>query len=224
MKIVVLHGQSHKGSAWHITRLLLDELGEKTDSVAEFETNDIKPCIGCFSCMARDEALCPHRAVVGPIIEAIEQADIVIAGSPNYCMGMSGQMKILFDHMAYRWMSHRPHAAMKRKIGIAVSTTAGIGAKKAAKDIARQMFWWGMAKTYRIGFAVAAMAWAEVKDEKRHKISSQIKKYARQIKKSLGKTKPGIKSRFIFSIMKAQQKGNVWNPVDRKHWEDNGWI
>jgi len=224
MKIVVLHGQSHKGSTWQLTRMLLDELSGETDTVDEFQTNDLKPCLGCFTCIVKDEALCPHRAVTGPIIEAIEQADIIVAESPNYCMGMSGQMKIFFDHMAYRWMSHRPYAPMKQKIGIAVSTTAGLGAKKAAKDIARQMFWWGMAKTYRLAYAVAAMGWAEVRNEKKDKITSQIKKSARQIKRSVGSAKPGIKSKFIFSIMKAQQKGKPWNPADRKYWEDNGWI
>jgi len=225
MKIVVLHGQNHKGSTWNITKLLLDELREPADSVLEFQANDMKPCIGCFSCILKDEALCPHRSIVGPIMEAIEQADLFIAESPNYCMGMSGQMKTFFDHMAYRWMSHRPHPALQSKIGVAISTTAGIGAGTATKDIARQMFWWGIAKTYRLPFAVAAMNWGEVKDTKKAKIMSRVRKTAKRIKKKAGKAKPGFKSRFIFAMMRAQQKGSMsWNSIDRKHWEENGWI
>lgn len=224
MKIVVLHGQAHKGSTWNITQLLLDELVEKTDTVLEFHTNEVKPCIGCFNCITKDEALCPHRSIVGSIIEAIEQADIIIAESPNYCMGMSGQMKMFFDHMAYRWMSHRPHALMKRKIGVAISTTAGLGAAKVTKSIAEQMFWWGVAKIYRLSFTVSALSWADVKSERKKKITKYIKRTAKQIKESVNTVKPGIKSRFIFNMMKAQQKGMYWNPADRKYWEENGWV
>ena len=224
MKVVVLNGQNHKGNTWNVTQLLVDELSNKSETVVEFQTNEIPPCIGCFYCFLKSEALCPHRLVVGPIIEAIEQAGIIIAESPNYCMGMSGQLKVLFDHMAYRWMSHRPHPSMKQKIGVAISTTAGMGAGKAAKDIARQMFWWGIAKTYRLAFAVASMSWAEVNENKRMKIEKQVKGIARRISKAYDKTKPGIKSRLIFNMMKSQQKGMSWNPTDRKHWESNGWI
>ena len=91
--------------------------------------------MGCFSCVIKDEELCPQRSVVDPIIMAIEQSDIIITESPNYCMEMSGQLKTFFDHMAYRWISHRPHPSMKNKIGVAISTTAGVGAKGTAKKI-----------------------------------------------------------------------------------------
>ena len=225
MKIVVLHGQSHKGSTWHVARLLLDELSNKTDALTEFQTNGINPCIGCFSCIVKDDSLCPHRASVGEIIEAIEQADVVIAESPNYCMGMSGQLKMLFDHMGYRWMSHRPHHSMSRKIGIAIFTASGMGAGRVTKDISRQMFWWGVAKTYRLPFTVAAMNWDEVKEERKIKLQIKAKKLAVRIIKRLPKIKPGIQSRFMFGIMRSMQKGKMsWNPVDRKYWEDNGWI
>jgi len=49
-------------------------------------------------------------------------------------MEMSGQLKTFFDHMAYRWISHRPHPSMKNKIGVAISTTAGAGAKGPQKN------------------------------------------------------------------------------------------
>lgn len=224
MKIVVLHGQNHKGSTWHITQLLLDELKEKKDNVSEFQINGIEPCVGCFTCITKDEALCPHRSLTGPIVKAIEEADVVIVDSPNYCMGMTGQLKTFFDHLGYRWMSHRPHSSMKSKIGVAISTTAGMGAVGVTKDIKKQLFWWGIPKIYRLPFTVSAASWSEVKEEKRKKITHTIEKTAQKIKKSVGKVKPGIKSKFIFSMMRGQQKGMAWNPVDKKHWEENGWL
>jgi len=224
MRIVVIHGQSHKGSTYNIAKLFTDRLAGSADEVLEFQTNDISSCIGCFNCILRSEEMCPHRNMVQPIIEAIEGADVVIAESPNYCMGMSGQLKIFFDHMAYRWMSHRPHPSMKNKIGIAISTTAGMGATGTTKSIKQHMFWWGIAKIYRVSEVVAAMKWNEVKPEKKEKIFIKVDKISTKILKNIGKVKPTFKSKFMFGIMRMQQKGKAWNPIDQKYWKDNGWI
>jgi len=51
MHIVVLHGQSHKGSTWHAAQQLLDALMGPGDTAAQFHTNDISPCLGCFTCI-----------------------------------------------------------------------------------------------------------------------------------------------------------------------------
>ncbi len=229
MKIVVIHGQTHKGSTYHITKLLLDNLvnrfkDDEDMEIVELYVNQIKPCVGCFTCILKDETLCPHREQIETDIEVIEAADIVIGESPNYCMGMTGQLKTFFDHMAYRWMSHRPHPSMVKKIGVAISTTAGVGAGAVTKSIKQQLFWWGIPRIYRISECVAAMSWNDVKPEKKQKIEARVNKIARQIQKKFGKVKPGMKYRFLFRLMKMQQKNNTWNQVDKKHWEENGWI
>ena len=224
VKTVVLHGQSHKGSTYHITRMLLDRLEGPENEVTEFQTNNLSSCTGCFTCILKDEHLCPHRDAVQPVIQAIENADVVIAESPNYCMGMSGQLKTFFDHMSYRWMAHRPHPAMRGKIGVAISTTAGVGAAKTAKSIKQQMFWWGIPKIYFISQAVAASSWADVKPKIKDSLTAKADRLADKLLRKVGRVKPGFKSRFMFQIMKMQQKGSAWNPVDRKHWQDNGWI
>jgi multimeric flavodoxin WrbA len=224
MKIVVIHGQSHKGSTYHITKLLVDRLAKEDGEVLEFQTNDLRHCTGCFNCIMKGEELCPHKGEIQPIVKAIEEANVIIIESPNYCMEMSGQLKTLFDHMAYRWISHRPHPSMVNKIGVAVSTTAGVGAGGVTKRICKQMFWWGIPKTYRVAQAVAAMSWKEVKPEKKAKIEHKLDKLAKQIEHKTGRVKQGIKYRFLFRLMGKQQKINNWNPVDRNHWLKNGWI
>ncbi|RDU23617.1 flavodoxin family protein [Anaerosacchariphilus polymeriproducens] len=224
MKIVVLHGQSHKGSTYNITKMLLDRLADSAEEILEFQTNHLKPCIGCFACIVKGEEFCPHRTEVQPIIKAIENADIIIAESPNYCMGMTGQLKMLFDHMAYRWMAHRPHPLMKKKIGVAISTTAGMGAKTVTKSIKRQMFWWSIPKVYQIAEQVEAMSWNEVKPIKKEKITDEVNKTADKILRRVGTIKPGLKVGFIFKLIRKQQKVNNWNPIDKKYWEENEWI
>ena len=224
MNIVVIHGQSHKGSTYRLSKLLMDNLLEKSDSAKEFYTNDIPPCIGCFSCITNGEEFCPHYSAIAPIAAAIEKSDVIIVNSPNYCMEMSGQLKTFFDHMAYRWISHRPPPSMKNKIGVAITTTAGTGARGTAKSIARQMFYWNVAKTYCLSFAVSAMNWDSVKTERKSKLERKSKQTAKKIKKTLARVKPGIKSIFMFNIMRSMQKKSTWNQIERDYWENNGWI
>ena len=183
MKIVIIHGQNHKGSTYQLTKLLTDNLLEQGDCIEEFYTNDIPSCTGCFSCVTRGEEFCPHSSVIAPIAASIEKSDVIIINSPNYCMEMSGQLKTFFDHMAYRWISHRPHPSMKNKIGVAITTTAGAGAGSTAKSIARQMLYWNTAKTYCLAFAISAMNWDSVKAERKIKLVRKSKKTAKKKKR-----------------------------------------
>ena len=80
---------------------------------------------------------------------AMEEADLIVLTSPNYCMEMSGAMKVLLDHFAYRWVTHRPHGAMFTKVGLTVSSSAGAPANHTTKSLAKQLRWMGVAKGYQ---------------------------------------------------------------------------
>jgi multimeric flavodoxin WrbA len=224
MKVAVLHGQKHKGSTYHISKLLIDKLDCAKGDVKEFCANDISDCIGCFQCIIKGEENCPHRSHTEEIIKAIEEANIIIFDSPTYCMNMSGQLKTFFDHMGYRWMSHRPHPSMRQKIGVAISTTAGAGAKKTTKLISSQMFWWSVGKIYQIPMAVAAMNWGTIKDKTKAKVEKKTIKVANAINRKYRHVKPGIKTRFILNLMKNMHKSMDYNPVDKNYWKEQGWI
>lgn len=219
MRIAVIHGQQHKGSTYCLTHMLLERLEDRDTIVQEFYVNGITPCVGCFRCIVQDEKLCPAREKTEPIIEAIEQCDILLVESPNYCMGMTGQLKILFDHMAYRWMSHRPSLTTGSKIGIAIATTAGVGAKQAVKSIKEQLFWLGFGKLYGLPVTVSAMSFADIEAKRMAKITKRIDQLAAKVKRKK-RVKPGIKSRLIFQIMRMQQKGLSWNPLDTDYWKE----
>lgn len=224
LKITILHGQKHHGSTWNTTRLLLDLLITEDDECNEFFVNDIPNCIGCFTCILKDEEKCPHRSLTQPIIQSIEQSDILIVDTPNYCMGMTGQLKNFFDHMAYRWFSHRPLDEMKNKVAIAISTTAGVGAGVATKQIARQLFWRGIPKVYRLNVAVAASNWDEVKPKIKFKIEQKVIKIANITKKNHDRVHRGIRQKFIFKMMGNMQKSGLGTPKDATYWKDHGWI
>ena len=228
MKIAVIHGQKHHGSTWNSSRLLLDFLVSEEDEVNEFFVNEIPNCTGCFTCILTDEEKCPHRSVIRPVIQAVEEADVLIVDTPNYCMGMSGQLKNFFDHMAYRWFSHRPFGQMQSKIAVTISTTAGAGAGAATKQIAKQLFWWGIPKIYRINVAVAASRWDDVKPKTKLKIEKKALKIAGKIRRKVDEQHPhvhrGLRQKFIFKMMGNMQKSGLGTPKDAAYWRENGWI
>lgn len=225
MKIAVLHGQRRKGSTWHITQQLLDKLSAQTDTdIAEFYMGDNTACVGCFSCFLNGENTCPHYGQNQPAMDALEAADLIVVDSPCYCMEMSGQLKVFMDHMAYRWMSHRPSPAMFHKLGVTVSTTAGMGAGRVTKSAARQLFYWGVAKTWRLPVAVGAMGWDTVPEKKKAEIDAKTTKLASKLLRKSSRAKPGLKTRFIFTMMRGMHKGNTWTPRDPDHWRAQGWL
>lgn len=165
MRIAIIHGQSHKRNTYKLTKMLLQKLNCQKEDITQHYINKTPNCIGCAKCIMNGEEFCPHFEYISPIGKAINRSNILIVSSPNYCMGMSGQMKTFFDHLAYRWMSHRPNGDMKQKIGIAISTAAGVGARKVTKSIKNQLFWLSVGKIYQLPFVLKAYKLEEVKDK-----------------------------------------------------------
>lgn len=226
MKIVVLHGQMHKGSTYNITKLFLDNISDENTEIIEFfMPKDTPPfCLGCFNCFEKGEDNCPHADKVQPLVQAIDDADLLILESPCYVFGMSGQLKTFLDHLAYRWMAHRPHPRMFSKVGLVISTAAGAGTKSVTKSLKTNLFYWGVPKVYSYGKNVAASSWEAVKPEKKLKIEKEVKKKSSQISSQIGKVRPGLKTKILFLIMRMAQKANNWNPTDKDYWIRNGWL
>lgn len=226
MEITIIHGQDHKGSTYHITAMIKERLVDSDTAVYEYYMPKDAPdfCAGCFQCMQKGEGCCPQADRVQEIIESMLRSEIIIIDSPTYCLEMSGQLKTLFDHLGFMWMTHRPRKEMFEKIGITCSTAAGAGANRVTKSIARQMFWWGIPKVYRIHFNVNAARWEDVPEKIKKKIIRETEELTYTVKNRIGKSKPGIKTRFMFSIMRKMQQSNTWSKVDRDYWENNNWL
>ncbi len=135
MQIVMIHGQNHRGSTYHIGRLFADAIG---GSVTEFFLpRDFGSfCVGCCNCFMHHEAKCPHYARLKPITDAIDAADVLILTSPVYVYHVTGSMKVFLDHYGYRWMVHRPEASMFHKQAVCITTAAGAGMRSTLKDMA----------------------------------------------------------------------------------------
>ena len=221
MKTVIIYGQSHKGSTYHIGHMLGEKIGGEV--VEFFLPKDFDEfCLGCTNCFMKGEEFCPHHEKLKKIVDELEKADVIILSSPVYCMHASGAMKAFLDHLGYMWMAHRPKGEMFSKIGVCISTGAGAGMKRCNKDMADSLFYWGVPKIYQYGKAVAAQSYEEISDDKKKEIDNKTSKLARIIKKKNGKVKPGFKTKAFFFIMHLMQK-NGWNKKDSDYWKKRGW-
>lgn len=221
MNILIINGQNHKGSTYHIAHDLASKIdGEIKEFFLPRDFNDF--CLGCTSCFTKDEKLCPHYEKLKPFNEAFEWADVIILASPVYVYHATGQMKALLDHYGYQWMVHRPKEYMFKKQGVCISTAAGAGMKSTNKDMADSLFFWGVGKIYKYGKGVAATNWNQISEKKKKDIDKRITAIAKKINKRNGKVKPGFKTKAFFNLMRMLQKKG-WNQADIDYWNERGW-
>lgn len=227
MKVAVIHGQNHKGTTYTITHIILKYLLEEKDESKEFFLPKDGPdfCCGCLNCFVKGEKHCPSADKVQPIAKAMEWADVILLDSPNYVMEMGAPMKNLMDHLAYRWLTHRPHGSMFWKTGIVVSSSAGAPCNGVVKSLAKQLRWQCVPKVYKLGLACMAAPGEELKPERRKKIERLAKKLVRATKKRVAHPRAGLREKAGFYIFRKVQSslGAAWNPTDRDWWINQYW-
>ena len=225
MKITVIHGQSHKGSTYHIARMLTDRLGgEVTEFMLPRDFSSY--CCGCINCF-EDETKCPHYANLSPITKALDEADVIILASPTYVLHATGSMKNLLDHYGWRFMVHRPEEKMFSKQAVVISTAAGAGMKSAVKDMSDSLLFWGVPKIYKYGAAVFSTDWEGVAPGMKRKIEKSMDKLADKIYKTQGQVKVGIKTKGLFHAVRTLRVflgKDSCTEADMRLWMKKGWI
>ena len=224
MKIVMIHGQNHKGSTYNIGKMIADKISCEDDIVEFFLPRDLNHfCVGCYTCID-DDTKCPFYAEKNKIMTELEAADILIFTTPTYCLRASAPMKSFIDLTFNYWMPHRPRKCMFSKKAIVVSTAAGSGANKAVKDISDALFYWGIPYILTYGISIQAMNWNGVNDKKKEKIEKDITKIVNKVLKKKN-VKVGLKTKALFMLMRMMQKAN-WGSgeADKSYWEKNGWL
>ena len=83
MNIVIINGQNHKGSTYHIGRMLAERVG---GNITEFflprDFSDY--CVGCSLCFEVGAESCLHYEAQQPIIKALDAADLIILTMPPF--------------------------------------------------------------------------------------------------------------------------------------------
>ena len=223
MKITLIHGQNHKGSTYHIARLTAEKISSDIDEF--FLPRDFgEGCSGCLVCLHKGREFCPNAEKVGTILNSMLSSDVIIIGSPTYVMEMTSHLKGFFEHIYTAWLAHRPEEAMFSKSAVVVSTAAGMGMKSVAKSMAKQLFYLGIPKIYHLPFRVMASSWNGVGNAIKNKINLRTDKIAHAIKLKNGHAAPGIKTKFIFLMMRKYQKSSDYAPLDKSYWSDKKWL
>lgn len=147
MKITVINGTEKHGVTCRLKELFLEEFGDRAE-VTEFYLPRDCPnfCRGCVSCTLRGEDTCKDAQYIGKIDRSLREADLIVMTSPAYVFHVTGAMKALLDHFAFRWMPHRPAPEMFGKRAVIITQCLGAGAKSAAKDIRHSLSWWGISQ------------------------------------------------------------------------------
>ncbi|MEG0367771.1 MAG: NAD(P)H-dependent oxidoreductase [Coprobacillus sp.] len=223
MKITIIHGQSHKQTSYHIGKYLLEALGADNEITEYFLPRDLNTfCIGCYQCIIKDETHCPHYDKISVIKASMEEAELIIFTSPVYCMHVSAPMKSLLDHCFQYYMIHQPKAEMFHKKAVIMTVGAGVGMKKAAKDIKDSLIYWGISQIYTYTLVGQAMTFDDINDERREKIRADIQKLADKVKH--GQLKVSLKTKSIFYIMRMMQRKGWTTPQDKEYWQQKGWL
>lgn len=226
MNILMINGTMRKGSSYHVGKILIEKISKKDDKLIElFLPKDMPEfCRGCAVCIMDSEKRClDYLMYMKRITKMIDEADLLIFTSPVHVMHVTGALKALLDHYGYRFMVHRPEESMFCKQAVCITTAAGGGMKSTLKDIKDSLFFWGIAKIYTYGAAVAATSWEEVEKAKKDKIELEIDKIVLKIKRDTDKVKPGIKTKILFYIMRSMHKKGM-NHVDQEYWKEKGWL
>ena len=221
MKICVVYGTERKGCTWHIAQEVLSHLPEA--EVTEFFLPRDCPdhCISCFRCF-NEENHCYQSEPARKILKAMLEADVILLTSPVYALHLTGQMKTFLDHYANMWMVHKPNGEMFRKQGVVIATASGPVYRAALREMKDSLDFWGVARTYKLGFTLMEISWDRLSPGLKQKISRQAEQTAAKLRR--GVSGPGLKTRFLFHAMRMAQK-YAW-PVspDAKWWRDHGWL
>lgn len=222
MKTVLIHGQNHKGSSYHIGRALAESVSAEQEITEFFLPRDLHHfCLGCYACL-EDETRCPFWTEKKVILEAMEQADLFIFTTPTYCYAPSGAMKSLLDLLFDCWMVHRPKGWMFRKKAVIVSTAAGAGAKKAVKVVRDSLSGWGISDILSYPITVQATGWKQVKAGKQKKIEKDILRMAQKVQKP---AKVSAKTKLMFLVFgKMHEAGMDASPAEKPYWQEHGWL
>lgn len=224
MRIVMLNGQNHRGSSYHIGRAVIDRIEGNKEVTEFFFPKDLDHfCLGCYRCI-EDAAACPYYEEKKVILDAMDGADLLVVTTPTYCMHVSAPLKAFIDLTFDLWMSHRPMASMFTKRALIVSTAAGTGTGPAMKDVQDALVYMGVPKIVKYGLSVQAMNWEGVDHKKKAKIERDAARIAKQLSTDKAPA-VGIRTRFLFRMMGMLQKKG-WNssPVETAYWKEKGWL
>lgn len=106
-KILILNGSPRKnGATASLMKALIEGARENDNEIKEdyITSMNIKPCIGCDSCLRTHAGCVQKDDDMVMIYEDLLWADVVVFVSPQFWGMISGQLKVVFDRM-FAWFN-----------------------------------------------------------------------------------------------------------------------
>lgn len=221
MKICAVYGTERRGCTWHIAQEVLSRLPEAEVTEFFLPRDCPDPCVSCFRCF-NEENRCYHSEGAGKILDAMLEADVIVLTSPVYALHLTGQMKTFLDHYASMWMVHRPNGEMFHKQGVVIAAASGPVYRSTLKEMKDSLDFWGVARTYRLGFTLMEISWDRLSPKLKRNISRRAERTAAKLRR--GTAVPGMKARVLFSAMRLAHKYLWRDSPDGDWWRSHGWL
>lgn len=221
MKICVIYGTERKGCTWHIAQEVLRNIpkAEVTEFFLPWDCPD--SCVSCFRCF-HEENHCYHSEGARKILSAMLEADVILLTSPVYALHLSGQMKTFLDHYANMWMVHKPNGEMFRKQGVVIATASGPVYRAALREMKDSLDFWGVAHTYKMGYALMEISWDRLPHKLKGKIVRDAEKTAARLRRDTAG--PALKTKLLFFGMRLAHKHFWKDSPDAGWWREHGWL
>jgi multimeric flavodoxin WrbA len=141
MKAIGVNGSPRK--KWNTATLLEKALkgagaqGAKTELFHLYDLN-YKGCISCFACKTtngKSYGKCAVKDELTPVLKIVNEADVIIMGSPIYFGTVTGEMRSFMERLFFPLMTYTdpPGSLLSRKVQTAFIYTLG-----ATKEMARE--------------------------------------------------------------------------------------
>ncbi|SFM58986.1 flavodoxin family protein [Methanolobus profundi] len=109
MKVIAINGSPRKN--WNTADLLEHALKGAESRGAETELFhlydlDYKGCISCFACkrVGFQDGICTMKDDLKNVLEKIEEADVLIFGSPIYFGDVTGEMRSFLERLFFQYL------------------------------------------------------------------------------------------------------------------------
>ena len=134
MNVLAFNGSPRK--KWNTATMLSKALegaasqGAKTELVHLYDL-DFKGCISCFACKTiggKSYGRCAVQDELTPVFRRIEEADVIVLGSPIYFGDVSGEMKSFMERLLFPYYTYTdpPQSLFPRKVRSGFIYTMGL--------------------------------------------------------------------------------------------------
>ncbi len=132
MKYVVVINASPR-TGWNTAMLVkkaaegAEAAGAQVDYFDLYQSEAFTGCISCFGCKREGHlGRCIHKDGLSPILEAIEKADGLIIGSPNYLGDLTAGFRALYERLIFQSLSYKtdPRSYREKKTPVLLITTS----------------------------------------------------------------------------------------------------